>query len=364
MDKREFLNKAVKLADTFMNANQPIIFTKWQYDRGVCLMGMMAVYEKTGDEKYYDYHKRSIDHFINEDGSIDKYDQSLYNLDHTNNGKNLLWLWNKTGEQKYLKAAEHLIEQLNNQPRNESGTYWHKKIYPHQVWLDGVYMAEPFSAQYAKECGHPERFDDVLLQFVNAEKLTYEPRCGLNAHACDETKSVFWADKTTGRSLNIWGRAIGWFTMAIVDALDFFPQMHPGRKKLIEMLNKIMSNVVKYQDESGVWYQVLDNRRSDNYKESTCTCMFAYTMAKGIRLGYLDDEVYHPYLEKAVDGIFSEFVEEDENSLYITNCCAVAGLGPASDLRRNGTLDYYFSEPVVINDSKAVGPFLKLAAEL
>lgn len=364
MNKRDFLDIAIKLADTIIWDNQPIITEKWSYDRGLCLMGIAAVYENTGNEKYFNYIKRSMDYFINEDGSINKYDQSLYNLDHTNNGKNCLWLYSKTGDAKYIKAAELLIKQLNNQPKTKSGTYFHKLIYPNQVWLDGVYMAEPFSAQYAKECGHPERFDNIITQFVNAERLTYEPRCGLNVHACDESKSVFWADKNTGRSLNVWGRALAWFTMAIVDTLDFIPRSHQGRKTLIDMLNKIMSNVVKYQDGSGTWYQVLDNRREDNYRESTCTIMFAYTLIKALRLGYLDDKLYRPYFEKAVDGIFENFIEEDEKSLRITNCCAVSGLGPEDNPRRNGTLDYYFSEPIVVNDCKAAGPFLKIINEL
>ncbi len=364
MDKREFLKKAAKLADTIMRENRPIICEKWQYDRGVCLMGMAAVYELTGDEKYFDYIKRSMDYFINEDGSINKYDRTQYNLDHTNNGKNCLWLYKKTGEEKYIKAADRLIEQLNEQPRTKSGTYWHKRIYPNQVWLDGLYMAEPFSAQYAEIRGLDERFDDVLHQFTNAERLTYEPRCGLNVHACDESKTAFWADKNTGKSLNVWGRALAWFTMAIVDALDFMPKDHNGRKVLIEMLNKIMSNVVLYQSPEGGWRQVLDNCREDNYLESTCTIMFAYTLAKGIRLKYLDEKYYRPRLDRALGCVFEKFVREDGDSLYITSCCAVSGLGPDGNFRRNGTLDYYFSEPIIENDCKATGPFMKLAAEL
>lgn len=224
-------------------------------------------------------------------------------------------------------------------------------------------MGEPFCAQYAKECGHPEEFDDIVNQFVIAERSTYEPRCGLYAHACDESREVFWADKNTGRSLNVWGRSCGWFCMAMVDVLDFIPDDHPGRKTLIDMLNKVLSNVVKYQDESGVWYQVLDNRRSDNYKESTCSCMFAYAMNKGIKYNYIDEATYKPYLEKAVDGIFNEFIRVNGDFAYLKNCCAVAGLGPADNPRRDGSLDYYFSEPVTENDCKGVGPFLFLAAE-
>ncbi len=364
MDKQNFLNKAIKLANTVMKDNQPIICEKWQYDRGVCLMGIAAVYELTGDKKYFDYIKRSMDYFINNDGSINKYDPALYNLDHINNGKNCLWLYKKTGEDKYMRAADRLIEQLKSQPRTKSGTYWHKLIYPNQVWLDGVYMAEPFSAQYAQIRNCPERFDDVVLQFVNAEKLTYEPRCGLNCHACDESKSVFWADKNTGKSLNIWGRALAWFTMAIVDVLDFLPKNHDGRQILINMLRKIMSNVVMYQSVEGGWYQVIDNRREDNYLESTCTIMFTYTLAKGLRHNYLDESSYRSHLDKALECIFNRFVRENDSTLYITECCVVSGLGPEGNFRRNGTLDYYFSEPIIENDCKATGPFMKIVTEL
>ena len=361
MDKQKMLDTAIKMADTLMDSRQPIISEKWSYDCGLALLGLGAIYKKTGNKKYFDYIKQSMDYFINSDGSINKYDQSLYNIDHINNGKNCFWLYNETGEEKYIKAVELLKEQLRHQPRTKSGAYFHKLIYPNQIWLDGVYMGEPFNAQYAKECKHPEVFDDVVKQFIIAEKSTYEPRCGLYAHACDESRKIFWADKETGRSLNVWGRACGWFCMAMLDSLDFFPEEHEGRKILTELFNKVISNIVKYQDESGTWYQVLDNRRSDNYKEATCTCMFAYSLNKAIRLGYIDEQTYKPYLEKAVNAIFNEFIREENDKIYLTNCCAVAGLGPDEKSGRDGTLDYYFSEPIIENDNKGIGPFMILA---
>ncbi len=353
------------LAETVMRNNSPIISEKWQYDCGLTLLGIGALYEKGGDSRYFDYIKNSMDYFINDDGTINKYDPTLYNIDHINNGKNCFWLYNKTGDEKYIKAVEILKKQLSSQPRTQSGAYFHKLIYPNQIWLDGLYMGEPFCAQYAKECGHPENFDDVVAQFVIAERSTYEPRCGLYAHGCDESKTVFWADKETGRSMNVWGRACGWFCMALLDSLDFIPAEHPGHKTLVDMFAKVIANIVKYQDESGVWYQVPDNRRSDNYKEATCSCMFAYSLNKAIKKGYIDENTYKPYLLKAVDGIFNEFVRIDEetNSLYLTNCCAVAGLGPENVHERDGSLDYYFSEPIIENDNKGVGPFLLLASD-
>ncbi|MGM9936198.1 MAG: glycoside hydrolase family 105 protein [Candidatus Ornithomonoglobus sp.] len=353
---------AKKLCDTIMSDFGEILIKKWQYDGGLCLMGFAAVYGETGEKKYNDYIHAEFDYFINEDGTINTYNPEVRNIDHLNNGKNLFYLWHETGEEKYKKAIELLASQFEIQPRTPSGTFWHKQIYPNQVWLDGLFMGEPFSAQYAKEFNHPEKFDDILNQFVTAERLTYEPRCGLYAHACDESRSAFWADPNTGRSLNVWGRSVGWFCMALLDTLDFFPEDHPGRQTLIDLFNKAIGNVVKYQDEDGVWYQVMDNRRSDNYQEATCSCMFAYSLDKAIRKGYIDAETYKPYLEKAVDGLLKVFIVETDERVDITKGCSVAGLGPADNTRRNGTLDYYMSEPIRNNDFKGVGPFLLLAA--
>ncbi|MBQ3462007.1 MAG: glycoside hydrolase family 88 protein [Clostridia bacterium] len=361
MEKR-LMPIAKKLCDTIMKDFGEILSKKWQYDAGLCLKGFEAVYKECGDERYNDYIKAEFNYFINDDGTINTYNPEVRNIDHINNGKNLFYLWHETGEEKYKKAIELLASQFAIQPRTPSGTYWHKQIYPNQVWLDGLFMGEPFAAQYAKEMNHPEKFDDIVLQFVNAERLTYEPRCGLYAHACDESKEIFWADPNTGRSLNVWGRSVGWFCMALLDALDFFPADHSGRETLINLFRKVIGNVVKYQDEKGVWYQVMDNRRSDNYRESTCTCMFAYALEKGIRLGYISEEEYGEYRDNAVDGIISEFIKEIDTTAYITQGCSVAGLGPADNTRRDGTLDYYMSEPVRDNDFKGVGPFLILAA--
>ncbi len=359
---KKLMPLAMKLCDTIMADFGEILSKKWQYDAGLCLKGFEAVYKECGEKKYYDYIKACMDYFVTEDGAIRSYDPQVRNIDHINCGKNLFYLWHETGEEKYKKAIELLESQLKIQPRTPSGTFWHKQIYPNQVWLDGLFMGEPFSAQYADEFGCPEKLDDVVLQFVNAERLTYEPRCGLYAHACDESKSIFWADPETGRSLNVWGRSVGWLCMALVDALDFFPADHSGRDTLIGMFNKVIGNVVKYQDKDGVWYQVMDNCRNDNYQESTCTCMFAYAMEKAIRMGYIDADIYKPYLDKAVNGILNVFIAQTDTRLDITNGCAVAGLGPADNTRRNGTIDYYLSEPIRNNDFKGVGPFLIMAA--
>ncbi len=356
------METAREICDTIMSEFGSSINKKWQYDAGLMLKGFERVYEECKDKRYRDYIDVYFDRFIKEDGSIETYDPNVRNIDHINCGKNLFYLYEKTGQERYAKAIELLASQFAIQPRTPSGAYWHKQIYPNQVWLDGIFMGEPFAAEYARKFGHPEKYEDILCQFETAERLTYSPRCGLYVHGCDESKQAFWADKNTGQSLNVWGRSCGWFCMALVDTLDFVPEDSPVFEKLHAMLKKVMANVIKYQDESGVWYQVMDNRRSDNYQESTCTCMFAYTMEKGIRKGLLDGEIYAAPLKKAVDGIMNVFVEKRGSGTYITKGCAVAGLGPEDNPRRNGTLDYYFSESVRDNDFKGVGPFLIMAA--
>jgi len=361
--EKVLLKDAKKLADTMMDEHPALISRSWSYDTGLFLTGMEKLYQETGEGKYYDYLKAYFDYFILPDGTIRDYNCQEKNIDHVNCGKNLFFLYEKTGEERFRIAMEHLEEQTLIQPRTESGAYWHKQIYPHQIWLDGLFMAQPFRAQYAKTFGRDEWYDDILSQFATAEAKTFEPRCGLYVHACDESKKAFWADPNTGRSMNIWGRACGWYSMALADTLDFIPKEREDiRSQLTAFLNKLMKNVVKYQDETGCWYQVMDNRRSDNYREATCTCQFAYTMEKGIRMGYLAEAKYRSSLEKAVAGIRKQFLRERNGRLYLTGCNAVSGLGPENDIRRNGTLDYYFSEPVVENDGKGLGPFLKLAS--
>lgn len=357
------LEPAKRLADTVIREHKGIYCKKWAYDAGLLLMGMEALYQETGKEVYHQYVRSFFDHFILPDGTIRNYDCHEKNVDHINCGKNLFALYRQTKEERFRIALGHLEEQLLIQPRTESGNYWHKQIYPNQIWLDGLFMAQPFRAQYAGVFGRDEWFEDILEQFVRAEAKTYEPRCGLYAHACDESRSIFWADPCTGRSLNVWGRACGWYAMALIDTLEFIPREKDAIcSQLAELLDKLMGNVVKYQDREGCWYQVLDSRRSDNYQEATCTCQFAYALEKGIRLGYLERERYGGYLKKAVSAIVNLFLEERDGGLYMTQCCAVAGLGPEKDTRRDGSLDYYFSEPIVENDGKALGPFLQMAA--
>ncbi len=360
---RPLLDTAIRIADTIMQDHPGLIAAKWQYDVGLLLTGFWRLSEVTGDPKYYEYLETYYDYFILPDGTIRDYNLQEKNVDHLNCGKNLFPLYEKTGEERFLTAIRHLGEQLTIQPRTQSGSFWHKQIYPNQIWLDGLYMAQPFYGAYAGYFREEADYEDILCQFRVAREKTYDPRSGLYTHACDESRTAFWADPATGRSLNIWGRAVGWYSMALVDTLDHIPAHREDiRKELISHLQELMAGVVRYQDPQGVWYQVLDSRRNDNYQESTCTCQFAYTLEKGIRMGYLDAGTFRPSLQKAVEGILQVFLRQDGNRTCMGRGCAVAGLGPQDNTRRNGTLDYYFSEPVRDNDYKGVGPFLLLAA--
>ncbi|MCC8102018.1 MAG: glycoside hydrolase family 88 protein [Clostridiales bacterium] len=356
---------ALGIADTIMLEKRDVPETRWSYDTGLLLTGFEKLYEQTGKTAYLDYIVSYFNQFIKEDGTIITFDPQEQNLDNINCGRNLFYLYEQTGEKKYLQAIHNLEAQFRIQSRTKSGVYWHKKRYPNQIWLDGLFMAEPFHARYAVRFGKPELWDDIILQFTMAEKMNYEPRCGLYAHACDESRQAFWADPFTGRSLNIWGRACGWYSMALVDTLDYIPENRTrDRQAMTGFLDKLMRSVVKYQDPQGVWYQVLDNRHCDNYQEATCTCQFAYTLEKGLRMRLLETQSFETYLDRALEGILHIFTEERENGVYLKQCCAVAGLGPEQSPERDGTLEYYFHEMIRENDYKGVGPFILLASSL
>jgi unsaturated rhamnogalacturonyl hydrolase len=367
MKKLKQLAKAkysVRMANSVL-AKFPELTDKWQYDYGVVFKGFEYIYENTGNEEYFEYIKKNIDYFVQDDGSIKKYSPEEYNIDHINNGKAVLFLYRKTGEEKYRKAAQLLRSQLKTHPRTTEGGFWHKNIYPHQMWLDGIYMGSPFYAEYATLIGQDEAediFDDVAKQVILCAKNTKDPITGLHFHGWDESRQQKWANKITGCSPNFWGRAMGWFAMAIVDVLDFLPQDHQSRETILSIFKQLIDAILKYQDpETGVWYQVVNFiGRNGNYPEASASCMFAYALAKGIEKGYLDSS-YIKALERAYEGIIYRFIEEDENGLLNLNgVCMVAGLG--GNPYRDGSYEYYISEPIKTNDLKGIGAFLKASA--
>ncbi|WP_280778498.1 glycoside hydrolase family 88 protein [Parabacteroides sp. PM5-20] len=337
---------------------------KWDYCHGLELQAFLQLYEKNGDEKYFDYALAYADTMIQADGSITAYKLSDYNIDRVNSGKILFRLYDYTKDPKIKKAIDLLRSQLDTHPRNEDGGFWHKKIYPHQVWLDGVYMGTPFMAEYAARFNRPQDFADVINQIRMAARHTYDPANGLYRHACDLSREMFWADKVTGQSKHTWGRALGWYAMAIVDALDFVPVDQEGRTEVLEILNHIAGKLKEIQDKkTGLWYQVLD-RSGDkgNYVESSCSAMFIYSLLKAVRMGYIDAS-YRQVAEKAYKGFIKEFVEFDTNGLmHITRACGVAGLGGKDN--RSGDYNYYINEMIRANDPKVIGPFIMAVLEM
>ncbi|MCW0481246.1 glycoside hydrolase family 88/105 protein [Gaoshiqia sediminis] len=361
---------AVKMADSDMQRNPDASMLdfspvpRWSYTQGLVTLANQRLAAQTGDQKYYEYGLAYADKMIDDDGNIDTYSLEKYNVDLVNSGKILFEIYEKTGNEKYKKAMELLNRQLETHPRTSEGGFWHKLIYPHQLWLDGVYMADPFHAQFGVVFGHPEALDDAANQVLVIQKHTHDSITGLNFHGWDESHEQRWADPETGRSAHIWGRALGWYFMAIVDILDFLPQDHPKRNDLIAVLNTVAEAVVKVQEEeTGVWYQVLDmGGREGNYRESTASCMFVYALLKGVRMGYLDASYLAP-AQKGYEGILNNFIrEEEDGTISLTQCCAVAGLG--GNPYRDGSYEYYITTQIRDNDPKGVGPFIMASIEM
>lgn len=336
---------------------------RWSYTHGLVLLAIQKVHKKTGDQRYFDYVKAYADTMITADGKIKNYEIEEYNIDHINPGKILFELHANTKDSRYEKVIHTLRRQLQWQPRTTDGGYWHKLKYTYQMWLDGVYMGEPFYAQYALKYNHPEAFDDIAKQFILIEKHTRNDKTGLLHHGWDESRLQRWSNPETGKSAEIWGRAVGWYAMALVDVLDFFPEDHEKRDEIIAILQRLAEAVTKVQDEkTGVWWQVMDRpNEKGNYLEATVSCMLSYALIKGVNNGYLDKK-YQSVARKAYDGVIENFIEvKEEGDASIHKCCAVAGLGGKP--YRDGSYDYYINERIVSNDTKATGPFILASLE-
>jgi unsaturated rhamnogalacturonyl hydrolase len=336
----------------------------WEYTPGLELKAVLAVWEKTKDQRYLDYVTAYYNKAIQEDGNILLYKASDYNIDRINPGKPLFRLYEITDNEKYKKALFLLRDQMKTHPRVSTGGFWHKKSYPNQMWLDGIYMASPLLAQFAVTFNEPTLLDDVANQIILMERYARDEKTGLLYHGWDESREQRWADPTTGRSPNFWGRGMGWYAMALVDVLDFFPKDHPKRAVIISILKRLAEAAAKVQDEqTGVWYQVLDQAgREGNYAEASASCMFVYALAKGVRNGYIDAR-YRNNVLRGYAGILKEFIEVDASNLVNLNrVCAVAGLG--GNPYRDGSYDYYIHTAVVGNDPKGVGPFILASLEM
>jgi unsaturated rhamnogalacturonyl hydrolase len=337
---------------------------RWNYEQGLMLEALHQMWLFTKDRRYLEFIKGNIDQYVEASGAIRTYKYEDFNLDNIAVGRALLTLYDATGEQKYKNAADTLRRQLKNQPRTHEGGFWHKKIYPYQMWLDGLFMAEPFYAWYAMKFKEPADFDDIINQFVFIARRTRDPKTGLLYHAWDESKQQRWANPETGCSPNFWGRAMGWYAMAIVDVLDFIPKDHPRRHELISILKTMSQSLLKYQDKkTHLWYQVIDQGgKEGNYLEASASSMFAYAFAKGADKKYLDRK-YFRIASETFRGIVDNLVTVDARGFIdLHHTCQGAGLGGTP--YRDGSYEYYISEPQRTNDMKGYGPFLLAAIEL
>lgn len=341
------------------NATSP----KWDYVHGLVLTSFEELNKQFPKKIYQDYIRSYVDNLVQNDGSIATYKIDSYNIDMIVAGRLLFNLYESTKENKYLIALQTLKKQIEEQPRTISGGFWHKKIYPNQMWLDGLYMGEPFYAQYTKTFENGKNFEDIAKQFELIERYDKDPKTKLLYHAWDESKQMPWANKVTGTSPNFWSRSLGWYAMALVDVLDYFPKDHPNYNQLVEQLNDLAAALIPFQHKTGLWYQVTDKGElKGNYLEGSGSAMFVYALAKGVNKGYLPKK-YKKVALKGFDGITKKLIKtNDKGEIIITQVCAVAGLG--GNPYRDGSYEYYINEKKKDNDPKATGPFILAALEL
>jgi len=341
---------------------------KWDYTVGLFSLSLLKLDEEARDPRYLKFAQEAVGSLVAADGSIQSYKVEEYQLDALNPGKTVLALWQITQEDRYKACAAMLRKQLEKQPRTPDGGFWHKERYTHQMWLDGIYMGAPFYAEYGKLFGEPALFDEAVQQIHLIDEHTYDAATGLNYHGWDAMKAQPWVNLANGCSSNYWGRAMGWYAMALVDVLDYLPADHPGRPQIVATFQKLATGVLKYQDaKTGLWWQVMDAAdRKGNYQEATASAMFVYALAKGVNHSYLSHD-YIPAIEKGYAGILKNLIRDDGGEKWsLTKCCSVAGLGgsPSNGKMRDGSFDYYIGEPVVDNDLKGIGPFILAGIEM
>ncbi len=352
---------AVLMADSIMK-RQPLGYGVWDYVTGTVLWSMAELWRTTGEQRYFDYIQKTVDAVVDEDGTIHNYRMEDYNLDEINEGRLLLFLYENTGLEKYKKAARILRQQIQQQPRTQSGGFWHKKRYPWQMWLDGIYMGCPFYSHYSRLFAEKENFDDIIHQILLIEQHTRDPHTGLLYHGWDESRQQTWADSSTGRSASVWARAVGWYAMALVDVLDYLPLDHSGRDSVIQTLQRLASAIARYQDpKTGLWWQVMDRGgEQGNYLESSASCMFVYALAKAARQQYIDLS-YRKVAQRGFHGILKHFISyNDDGTINLEKICETAGLGYG----RDGSYDYYVNQTKIVrNDGKGLGPFILACLE-
>ncbi|MCD8372767.1 MAG: glycoside hydrolase family 88 protein [Clostridia bacterium] len=337
----------------------------WNYIDGCMMTSLYTIYKQTGNKKYIDFIDKFVDYYVFEDGSIRGYELETYNLDNLNEGRVLFDLHKETGKEKYNKAISLLHKQIEGQPRTGSGNFWHKLIYPNQVWLDGLYMAQVFYTRYETEVNGGKNYADIVKQFKSVYDNMYDKEKKLYYHGWDYSKTAFWADKETGLSKSFWLRSVGWYTVGLVDAISYFEGADELKSQLIDIFKDTIEGLEQYIDkDKHMFYQVVDQGgREGNYLETSGSAMISYAMMKGARLGFVDKR-FAKIGESVFNGICSEYLTETDGKLNLGGICLVAGLGPENNPRRNGTFEYYISEPVVENDAKGTGPFVMAYTEI
>lgn len=336
----------------------------WDYIDGCMIMAFLEMYKVTKNKKYLDFSDEYIGHRVNEDGSINGYKKEELNLDNINEGKNLFTLYDLTGKEKYKKATSTIYAQIGEMPRTKEGNFWHKKIYPNQVWLDGLYMCLPYYMEYEIRFNNRKNCKDIMNMFFTVEEKIKDEKTGLYYHCYDSSKEMFWCDKTTGLSQNFWLRSLGWFAMAMLDTLALIDESYEGYDRLLNMYRSFMDSMLKFQSEEGMWYQLpAFPGREKNYLETSGSSIMAYSLLKGARIGYLPKE-YAEYGKKAFNGICDTYLTEVDGKMSLGGICLVAGLGPDTNRRRDGSYEYYMSEPIVKDDAKGTAPFLFAYAEM
>ena len=337
---------------------------KWNYIDGCMLIALLAMTEISGDGQYAGFAETIADDFVQEDGSIRTFNPEKRALDDYNESRILFPLFGRTGKEKYRKAAEQQYRCLMEQPRTAEGNFWHKQIYPDQVWLDGTYMALPFAAMYQRYQGDGD-YADIIRQLRVVRKRMRDPETGLYYHGYDASRKAFWADPETGLSRSFWLRADGWFACALADLTDIIPAEKPERQEIAGILAELMAGVENYMDpDTGMYWQVMDQGgREGNYLETSGSSMMAYAMLKGARLGALDER-FRALGQKTFRGIADGFLKIRDGMPELQNICLVAGLGPENNRRRDGSYEYYISEPIVANDAKGAAPFVLCYTEM
>ena len=339
--------------------------TYWNYEDGCILKGCADLYKTDGGAALRDYVVSYLEKVIAPDGRITNFQTDKYNIEAINCGKVLFFALDQTGDVRYRKAAEFLNERLKTHPRCACGNFWHKEIYPDQIWLDGLYMAQPFRVEYDMRFGGKKDAGDVARQFMNVRRYLYDDRKQLYYHACDLAKVQPWADKATGKSPNFWLRSMGWYLMALIDCIELLDmQLYEHWRALADLFTEATEGILRWQDpESLLFYQVIDRADVDgNYLETSGSSMVIYSLLKGVRLRVLDEEKYLAAAKSAFENLTETKLRVDpEGRWHLHDICEVAGLGPGN--KRDGSVAYYLSEPVVADDAKGVGPYWMALSE-